>query len=245
VPATPQASRVLRDDLGSLIGWPAVELVGRYRPAVRSDQVGGDWYDAFPLPDGTYALVIGDVAGHDAEAAVRMTQMRAAVRALAYDRPEEPNHVLRRLDELVCGLEFAEMATVTYAVLEPASDRSVWSVRWSSAGHPPPLAVGRHGTAAYLPQQGGIVIGITPHADRPVNARLLPAGCSVVFHTDGLVEHRGRDIDDGMRAAERSAGRVGTAPLPVVCDALMDCCPDSEDDVAVLGVRLTPVPGAG
>jgi hypothetical protein len=66
-----------------------------------------------------------------------------------------------------------------------------------------------------------------------------------VFHTDGLVEHRGRDIDDGMRAAERSAGRVGTAPLPVVCDALMDCCPDSEDDVAVLGVRLTPVPGAG
>jgi len=227
------------DDLGSLIGCDGIELVGRYRPAVRSQNVGGDWYDAFPLRDGTMALVIGDVVGHDEDAAVRMTQLRAATRALAYDRPDEPDRILRRLDGVVCGLGFAEMATMTYAVLEPAVDHAVWSVRWASAGHPPPLVVGRHGTARYVEQRGGIVIGVTPGAGRPVNAKLLPAGCSLVFHTDGLVEHRGRDIDAGMGLVEDTACRVGTGSLPTLCESLMATCVDAEDDVAVLGIRLT------
>src|SRR4051812_7773847 len=119
-----------------------LEIAVRYRPATAHALVGGDFYDAFTQPDGATLLVVGDVAGHSIEAAAAMSQLRSALRTLAYDRPDSPAQTLDRVDRVLIGLDFGTLATALIARIEQTEEQAragLRTLRWSSAGHLPPL----------------------------------------------------------------------------------------------------------
>jgi serine phosphatase RsbU (regulator of sigma subunit) len=140
-----------------------LQLAVRYRPATRGVAIGGDWYDAFLQPDGDTVLVIGDVMGHDIEAAAAMGQVKTLVRGIAFDRLEEPAGVLRRVDHALVGLAVPAMATALVCRVEQdAADRGAGlrHLRWSSAGHPDPMLLLSDGTVRDLSAPVGPPLGI-------------------------------------------------------------------------------------
>ena len=140
------ASRTLQLGLlgGELPQPPGTSLVAAYRPGTVTNEVGGDWYDAFTLDNGKLAILVGDVVGHDLEAAVAMGQLRGAVRALA--SLGTPGALLERLDSFVSRLRGGAMTTMAYAELDIASGE----LCYACAGHPPPLAISADGEPRYL-----------------------------------------------------------------------------------------------
>ncbi|MET8504920.1 SpoIIE family protein phosphatase [Streptomyces sp. NPDC004787] len=229
------AARTLQRSLTNhaLPDVPGLELTGRYLPASDHD-VGGDWFDVVPLPQGRTALVIGDVMGHGIHAAAVMGQLRTAVRTLArHDIP--PAEMLRSLDAVVDDLGEDEMATCVYAVYDPADAH--WTI--ARAGHPPPAAVTPDGTVTFLDGPPGTPLGTGAHAFGAEEVT-LPAGGLLVLYTDGLIEARDRDLDDGM-ARVAAALRATDHPLDTLCDELLAGLPEgpAQDDVAVLLARTT------
>ncbi|MFD9356211.1 SpoIIE family protein phosphatase [Streptomyces sp. NPDC060031] len=208
-----------------------LELTGRYLPASDHD-VGGDWFDAIQLSGGRTGLVIGDVMGHGIHAAAVMGQLRTAVRTLArHDVP--PARMLRSLDAVVADLGEDEMATCVYAVHDPATGSCVIA----RAGHPPPAVVGADGSITFLDGPPGTPLGTGGHDFRTEEVQ-LPPGSLLVLYTDGLIEARDRDLDQGMAelaGALRGAGQ----PLERLCDGILArLLPgDPQDDVAVLLAR--------
>lgn len=208
-----------------------LELTGRYLPASDQD-VGGDWFDVIQLPRGRTGLVIGDVMGHGIHAAAVMGQLRTAVRTLArHDVP--PEQMLRSLDAVVADLGEDEMATCVYAVHDAASGTCVIA----RAGHPPPAMARADGTIVFLHGPPGTPLG-TGGRDFRTEEVQLPPGTLLVLYTDGLIEARDRDLDEGMHRlgqALRDAGR----PLEQLCDGILGLLlPDApQDDVAVLLAR--------
>ena len=122
---------------------PGVELQARYLPAATDLEVGGDWYDAFDLPDGDLAVGVGDVAGHDLSAAATMGQLRSMLRALAYETgsgpPAAPSDVVRRLDRVASRLDVTGFTTLLFGRVCRQAGRTLF--RWANAGHPPPVLV--------------------------------------------------------------------------------------------------------
>jgi phosphoserine phosphatase RsbU/P len=236
---TAQADRVAVEALqrslvpSALPVVPGAEMAARYIPG--SGVVGGDWYDVFTLPSGELCVVMGDVAGSGLPAAVIMGRMRSALRAYALES-KDPAEVLARLDRKMLHFEPNALATVLYAVIDPALDR----MHVASAGHfPPVLAVpGQAAQLANVP--AGMLIGALPGARRPVSTVKIPPGTLLCFFTDGLVERPGEVIDDGLARLRR----VIAAELPdVVCSAVMGALIGSEparDDVALLVIRRQP-----
>ncbi|MEU3252286.1 SpoIIE family protein phosphatase [Streptomyces sp. NPDC006997] len=216
-----------------------LELTARYVPSSTTAEVGGDWYDAFVLPDGDTALVIGDVSGHDLQAAVAMSTLRNMLRGIAVDRREPPGEVLRRLDLASTTLSPQSTATCVYGVLK--SDGGRWSLHHSSAGHLPPLLTTPSGDARYLDTGGGLLIGMDPEVPRPSGHDGLPPYSTLLFFTDGLIERRGEPIDDAMERLRRHTAAYARAPLDVFCDELViQLGADSTDDIALLALRPTP-----
>ena len=217
-----------------------LSLAARYRPAQQDEQVGGDWYDAFVLPDGTCALTVGDVVGHDLTAAAEMAQIRNLLRGCAWHGTASPSEVLMRLDDVVLGLDVTSWATGVYGRLEAAGDKHV--LRWSNAGHPPPLLLAPGGPARLLHRPVDAPIGLA-RMTRTENDEAVPAGTTVLLYTDGLVERRGEDIDVGLQRLVEVATALGAPPLEQWCDALLDGMTPSlqEDDLVLLAVR-TPAP---
>ncbi|WP_314252296.1 SpoIIE family protein phosphatase [Streptomyces kutzneri] len=214
---------------------PGLELTGRYLPASDHD-VGGDWYDVIPLPGGRTGLVIGDVMGHGVHAAAVMGQLRTAVRTLArHDVP--PAQLLRSLDAVVADLGEDEMATCVYAVHDAASGGCVIA----RAGHPPPAVVTPGGAITFLDGPPGTPLGTGGHDFRTEEVR-LPPGSLLVLYTDGLIEARDRDLDQGMAQLAGALQRV-EQPLEELCEGilrlLLPCA--QQDDVAVLLARTRPV----
>ncbi|WP_328960944.1 SpoIIE family protein phosphatase [Streptomyces virginiae] len=212
-----------------------LELTGRYLPASDHD-VGGDWYDVIPLPGGRTGLVIGDVMGHGIHAAAVMGQLRTAVRTLArHDVP--PAELLRSLDAVVADLGEDEMATCVYAVHDAATGVCVIA----RAGHPPPAVVPPDGDIAFLDGPPGTPLGTGGQDFRTEEVR-LPPGSLLVLYTDGLIEARDRDLDQGMAQLAGALHRVDQ-PLEELCDGilrrLLPCA--QQDDVAVLLARTRPV----
>ncbi|MER6099029.1 SpoIIE family protein phosphatase [Streptomyces sp. NPDC001728] len=215
---------------------PAVtglELTGRYLPASAHD-VGGDWFDVIALPGGRTGLVIGDVMGHGIHAAAVMGQLRTAVRTLArHDIP--PARMLSSLDAVVADLGEDTMATCVYAVHDPATGG--WGI--ARAGHPPPAVATPDGSVTFLDGPPGTPLGTGAH-DFGTQEVALPSGGLLVLYTDGLIEARDRDLDEGMRQLGRALRHLDR-PLDALCDEILGqlLAAPAQDDVAMLLARTT------
>ncbi|MGW0699013.1 SpoIIE family protein phosphatase [Streptomyces sp. NPDC002867] len=218
---------------------PGLEMAARYLPAPHASQVGGDWYDAFRLPDQALALVIGDVVGHDLDAAADMAQLRNILRAYAWSQQEPPSVVVSHVDEALSHISEVEMATMIFGRLE-TDDEGQWRLRWTNAGHPPPLLVTYDGQSRYLDDGHGILLGSHVSMPREDATVVLPPLSTLVLYTDGLIESPGRSLDDGLERLRRNAASLAHRPLEAFTDLLMQRArpEDNDDDVALLLVRV-------
>ena len=218
-----------------------LETAVRYQPAARHTEVGGDWYDVFCLPDGATALVIGDVAGHDLPAAATMAQARGMLRGIAQSVGSRPAAVLGSLDRAFETLAMPTPVTAVVAVLEPpATVGGEALLRWSNAGHPPPVLVCADGTVRLLEFPPERLLGVTPEAPRSDHQVALRAGDTLLLYTDVLVERHDRHLDEGTAELLRTVRRLAGAPIGELCDGLLAGLPGRvEDDVALLAVRLS------
>ncbi|WP_432523149.1 SpoIIE family protein phosphatase [Kineococcus sp. SYSU DK006] len=217
---------------------PGLELAGRYVPWSPTDeQVGGDWYDALALPGGGSLFVIGDVAGHDVQAAAQMGQVRAMLRALSVDRPQEsPAALVARLDHVLAELGADTLTTLTVVRLDPPG--APRQLRWSTAGHPPGVLVDAGGCSTVVDGPPDLPLGVDASAPRHEHVTPWPPGGTLVLYTDGLVERRDQDVWEGVGLLRRALERTHTAPLDELLDALVaDTVARAEDDCAVLAVR--------
>jgi phosphoserine phosphatase RsbU/P len=222
--------------LSALPRVPGYRLAGRHLPA-EGGKVGGDWYDAVTTTAGRRLTVaIGDVAGHDMAAAARMGSLRSMLRAYLVDRQEPPAGLLRRLDAANHALGEPTVATAIVAAIDRAPDGS-HCLHWSNAGHPPPVLIGPDRSVRPL-AGNDMLLGAQPGTARHSHSRPLPAGSIVLLHTDGLVEERGRHLDDGLAALYRRLRRSGATRLDdLLTDALGDRGERAADDIAVLAVQ--------
>ncbi|WP_328865587.1 SpoIIE family protein phosphatase [Streptomyces sp. NBC_00304] len=234
------AATLQRALLTDLPDVPGLELAAHYRPAQHAAEVGGDWYDAFPLQGSDTALVIGDVTGHDIKAASRMSELRNMLRALAVDRPEEsPGQILRRLDTAQSRLALADSATTVLARLRPDGTGS-WNLAWSVAGHPPPLLITADGSATYLTGGKSLLLGVRPDTERPTADIRLPFGATLLLYTDGLIESRSQSLDTGMTRLRQQVTTHRHLPLAQLCAQLTDELGDTRDDITLIAAR-TPL----
>lgn len=218
---------------------PAVDglvMQARYLPAGRGEQVGGDWFDAIPLPDGRVGLAVGDVAGHGVRAASVMGQLRHALRAYAFEGAS-PAQVLDRLDRLVKASGDELMATVVYGVLSLATGELVYAL----AGHPPPLLVDGDLSVRYLDQARSVPLGAVDQSVFHEATATLGPGGTLLLYTDGVVDRRRVPMEESASRLERAAAE--RLDLDGLCDRVLDVVFDGEepeDDVALLTVRLSP-----
>ncbi|MGC0327561.1 hypothetical protein RKD23_000551 [Streptomyces sp. SAI-170] len=217
---------------------PGLRMIARYQPAPHASQVGGDWYDSFPLPDGSTALAIGDVVGHDLEAAAGMAQVRNMLRAYAWAQQESPSRIVERLDAAVTHLTDISMATMIFGRIEEAAEGH-WELSWCNAGHPPPLLISRDGRATYLTGGQGILLGVGEHSSRPDAVALLAPGSTLLLYTDGLIEEPGHSLDEGLNRLSRHAAALAHRPLSSFTDHLLERVrpAGNDDDVALLALR--------
>ncbi|WP_425559788.1 PP2C family protein-serine/threonine phosphatase [Kitasatospora terrestris] len=217
-----------------------LRVAATYQPGGADAAVGGDWYDVIGIEGGRTALVIGDVMGRGLRAAAVMGQLRTAVRAYArLDLP--PDRVMGLLDGLAMEIDANQIATCAYAVWDPATH----SLHYASAGHLPLLLRCPDGTVLRGEEQNGPPLGTGGGTHLSHTLRLLP-GTTGVLYTDGLVERREEDIDQGLDQLARTlAGATGTPD--VVCSRLlraMGVTAEHDDDVAVLAFQVPLEPGA-
>ncbi|MEU5592759.1 SpoIIE family protein phosphatase [Streptomyces sp. NPDC020298] len=217
---------------------PGLQMTVRYLPAPDASQVGGDWYDAFPLSDDATALAIGDVVGHDLEAAAGMAQVRNMLRAYAWALQEPPSRIVDRLDEAIQHITDVTMATMILARVEEAEDGHR-KLSWTNAGHPPPLLITHDGLADYLTDGHGLLLGTGAHHPRTDATALLPPGSTLVLYTDGLIEAPGHTLDEGLHRLRQHAAALAHRPLASFTDQLLRRVRpvDNDDDVALLAVR--------
>ncbi|OEJ49851.1 SpoIIE family protein phosphatase [Streptomyces agglomeratus] len=240
------AETMQRHLLPQLPTLPGLQMTARYVPAPDASSVGGDWYDAFALAAHTHALAIGDVVGHDLDAAAGMAQVRNMLRAFAWSRPEAaPSAVVTRLDEAVMHIAEVPMATMILARLTLGDD-ALWRLRWTNAGHPPPLLVTHDGQARYLDEAHGMLLGTGVNRPRPDAVAVLPPQATLLLYTDGLIESPQHSLDRGLDRLRRHAASLAHRPLGSFCDALLEQVrpDDNDDDVALIALR-TPGPPQG
>ncbi|RBY94522.1 histidine kinase [Blastococcus sp. TBT05-19] len=223
-----------------------VQIVVRYVPAAEAAEVGGDWYDAFLQPSGATVLVIGDVVGHDVQAAAAMGQARTIVRALAARDSDGPVAVLSQVERVMQTLQSEILATAVVARLEQedAERKAGWArLRWTNAGHPPPMVIFPDGQVEVLEQgRPDLLLGVRPDAPRRESQVSLPWHSVVFFYTDGLVESRHEDIDHGLARLRSTLGELAGGDLDDLCDeVLARMLPGNPgDDVALLAIQLHP-----
>jgi serine phosphatase RsbU (regulator of sigma subunit)/anti-sigma regulatory factor (Ser/Thr protein kinase) len=207
-----------------------LRVAATYQPGGTDAAVGGDWYDVITLGAGRTALVIGDVMGRGVRAAAVMGQLRTAVRAYArLDLP--PHEVIQLLDGLASEIDATQIATCVYAVHDPSEGR----LSYASAGHLPIVIRDPDGTVRRADEPTGPPLGTGGWIHSSGSIPLGP-GCTAVLYTDGLVERRDQDIDDGIAALTRALSGATGSPQ-VVCDRLLrslGVTSEHDDDVAVL-----------
>ncbi|AYN43005.1 serine/threonine-protein phosphatase [Streptomyces dangxiongensis] len=216
---------------------PGLHLAVRYAPANIGLNVGGDWYDAFCLPDGRIGLSIGDVQGHNIEAAAFMGQVRAGLRALA-SVTGEPGELLACTNDLLLSLGGDLFATCTFMRLDPATG----VLESARAGHIPFVWATADGKSGVVDDEGGPPLGIERDVAYPVTRHRLTTGGVFVLVTDGVVEGPSLDMEDGLDQVVRLAGIAAVAGLEAraLAAAVIKGAESvgHEDDAAVLVVGL-------
>jgi serine phosphatase RsbU (regulator of sigma subunit)/anti-sigma regulatory factor (Ser/Thr protein kinase) len=221
-----------------------LQLAVRYQPAADDLKIGGDWYDAFVTRDGATVLVIGDVVGHDLYAAVTMSQIRGLVRAIAYDRAGTPADVLRRVDDAVQGLRLGvdALSTVIVARIEQtADDHEVRTLRWSAAGHPPPVVVRAGGEVEMLWRRNDLPLGLGSGRTRTDHAVEIAPGDTFMLYTDGLVEQRHAGLPERLVELTHALAGSHERDLDDLADAVLaHMVPQAaDDDIAMVAVRAS------
>ena len=220
---------------------PGFELDASYTPASPELTVGGDWFDAFLLDADHLAVAVGDVSGHGLGAAALMAQIRNAKRAFTFE-DADPGLVLERLNRFVCRLGDERFATVLYGLV----DLRTATLRWATAGHPPPVFFGADGAVPVEdPAARGPLLGFRPEATYGVQERALAPSEGVLLYSDGLVERRGEHLDEGIARVTSLLATMAAEPAPLLCDRLVDRIDgghEGRDDVCQLLVRRRPAP---
>ncbi|MGY1709042.1 PP2C family protein-serine/threonine phosphatase [Geodermatophilus sp. SYSU D00758] len=237
------AENLQRDLLGAPPQVRSWESAVRYVPASQHAQVGGDWYDAFPDPEGHTVLVIGDVAGHGPSAAATMAQARGMLRAVAQSVDGSPAALLSALDRAFATVGVPTLITAIVATADPGPQRGDGGrtalLRWSNAGHPPPALLRADGRAELLERDPDPLLGLAPGAARHDHTLHLCPGDTVLFYTDGLVERRGAPIDAGLAWLTGTLSGRASRSLDELCDGLLEEIGGRvDDDVALLAVRV-------
>lgn len=221
---------LLPDAIPELPGW---DVAARYLPAAIGYEVGGDWYDVVPMNERLVALVVGDVEGHDLEAALMMSRLRHALGLLVLEE-ESPGQALERLNRMaLSGVQSRRLATALVGVLDTESG----AITFSSAGHPSPVRIER-GQAAELVVPPGPPLGVQ-RCQYKDQKHQLADGCLVMF-TDGLVERRGTCMDDRLALLESSLRAAPAGDADRVSDFVIDAMTGDErssDDIVVLTAR--------
>jgi serine phosphatase RsbU (regulator of sigma subunit)/PAS domain-containing protein len=217
---------------------PGLEVAARYRPSRDGLDIGGDWYDAVVMPDGAVVLEIGDVQGHDVDAAAFMGQVRLSMRLIA-DREPDPGTVLTCTNELLTTMDAARFASCTVLRVDPHDGR----VTGTSAGHVPVLCAHRDGSHEVRELPGGPVLGVVPDTKYREETFILDEDTTLVMVTDGVVEGPGLTLEAGLERAGRLAGQAvhdGLSPEETA-DRILDAAVavGHLDDVAVLVIRRT------
>lgn len=203
--------------LPALVAGLHLRVAVRYRPAVGSLNVCGDWYEVFELPDGRIAAAVGDVVGQGLEAACVMGQLRSALSA-AIRAVEGPAKALEALGLYAGSIEGALAATAVQAVI----DRSERTIAYSCAGHPPPLLLRAEGDVVQLDRATDPPLGARPErVERPEAVLPYTPGGILVLYTDGLIERRDEDIDAGIGRLAESLSRNGKLDPEALADALL------------------------
>ncbi len=227
---------------------PGMSIAARYVPTGGGLQVGGDWYDMIPLPGGRFALVIGDVQGHDVRAAGLMGQLRIALRAYASEG-HRPDAVLSRASRFLHGMTYDDPETADHrfaTCLYVEADPTTGILDVARAGHPDPAIRMADGTVLTRPTAGGLPLGIDPDADYPTTRITLEPSETLLLCTDGLIETGGHDMETGWKRI-RTILEAHEGDLEALADALVQAVhgPSShhtvgpladrrEDDIAVL-----------
>ncbi|WP_100421993.1 ATP-binding SpoIIE family protein phosphatase [Sediminihabitans luteus] len=231
---------------------PGLDVWTYYAPNSEHAQVGGDWYDVLQITQDVVGIVIGDVVGHDVEAAAAMGQLRSVVRSYAYERTT-PGPVLERVDALVAGMRIPRSASLVYATLvrsavPPEEDVDATGQRWileySRAGHLPPLLV-RDGEVRLLGEAGGPLVGFGSRPRSTGRADLEP-GDTLLFYTDGLIERRDRALRVGLDALVETSAVIEATDAAGIGEELLSRLAEApEDDVALVVVRVPDPTGTG
>jgi PAS domain S-box-containing protein len=227
-----------RSMLSAVPDLPGLQISAHYFAGSDRADVGGDWYDVVPLPDGAIGVAIGDVMGHDLIAAAAMGQLRSVLRSYAWEG-HRPAEVLDRLDRLVQGLGMAQLATCVYGRLEPAEGGA--TLRYANAGHLPPVVQGRDGEVRILDEGKSVLIGAPGIAGRTDAEAFVGHGSTLILYTDGLVEDRETDVEDGIaHLCSLVAAHDPALGVDALCDTLLDELLDGprQDDAAVIAVRI-------
>ncbi len=218
---------------------PGLSVAARYLPAAAEAEVGGDWYDVLPTPNGGVGLVMGDVAGKGLAAASMVGRLRSALRAYALEG-HSPVRVVEQLNRLIWTEEDeSQMATLVYVVVDPVAEQ----LHWVNAGHPPPLLLTEERLPHYLESGASVPLGVLPFPEYQEATVPIDPGATVVLYTDGLVERPGENIDTGLdRLADIVRG--STTQPQQLCDLVLgELVPDGGalDDVALLTLRTIPM----
>ncbi|WP_234435974.1 SpoIIE family protein phosphatase [Streptomyces sp. NRRL S-813] len=224
----------------------AIEAGYRYLPA--QSGVSGDWFDVIPLPGGRVALVVGDVVGHGLHAAATMGRLRTAVHNFStLDLP--PDELLSHLDDLVGRIDQDEAcpeaaagvvgATCLYAIYDPVTRRCAMA----RAGHLAPVLVHPDGSATFPDLPFGPPLGLGGMPFRTAEVE-LEEGTQLVLYTDGLIEDRNRDLDEGMELLRVALAGHPDRPPEQSCQAVLESLlpPRPKDDVALLIARTRALP---
>lgn len=214
-------------------------IASRYLAATDGAQVGGDWYDMLSLPDGAVGLAVGDVVGHDLRAAAAMGELRGVLRSYAWEGLG-PADVVDRCDDVVQGLGMGAMATAVYGRLERGVGGR-WTLRYSNAGHPPPLLRRADSTVELLTGSLSPLIGATRAVTRDETGVSCGPGDLLILHTDGLIEAPGTDPDERTQLiADTIAAQSPDMPVDELCDRLLGVLgvEGLRDDAVLLAIRL-------
>ncbi|MCX4537042.1 serine/threonine-protein phosphatase [Streptomyces sp. NBC_00841] len=213
---------------------PGLQTAARYTPARNGLDIGGDWYDCFPLPDGTLAFAIGDVQGHDVEAAAFMGQIRIGMRAIAATT-SDPGEILSRTNDLLLSVDSTLFATCTFSRLDPRT----WVLDTARAGHVAGVWATVDGRSGISEDAGGLPLGIQAGPQYPVTRHRLTTPGVFVLLTDGVVEGPSFPIEEGMDTVVRLVAPRAGAGADELADAVLQAAERTghEDDAAVLVLR--------